>query len=46
MPLGVLPTSIVADFLGVQFAIGLLAVLLLLFTTTIMVTQKRVREIA
>jgi MFS family permease len=46
MPLGVLPTSIVADFLGAQFAIGLLAVLLLLFTTTIMVTQKRVREIA
>ncbi|MDP6665144.1 MAG: MFS transporter [SAR202 cluster bacterium] len=46
MPLGVLPTSIMADFLGAQFAIGLLAVLLLLFTTTILVTQKRVREIA
>jgi MFS family permease len=46
MPLGVLPTALLASVLGARFAIGLLAVLLLLFTTFILVTQKRVRELS
>ena len=44
MPLGILPTAIIAEFIGVQRAIGLLAVLLLLFTWAVLVTQKRLRE--
>ncbi|MCI0439298.1 MAG: MFS transporter, partial [Chloroflexi bacterium] len=43
MPLGVLPTGILVDIFGGQVAIGILAVLLLLFTTGILVTQKRLR---
>ena len=46
MPLAVLPTALLASILGARFAIGLLAVLLLLFTTVILVTQKRVRELS
>ena len=44
MPLGVLPTSILMDILGARLAIGILAFLLLGFTTLILATQKRVRE--
>jgi MFS family permease len=44
MPLGVLPAGIAAEFLGGQAAIGILAGLLLLTTTAILVTQKRLRE--
>ena len=44
MPLGVLPTGVVAQFLGGQVAIGILAILLLITTTAILVTQKRLRE--
>ena len=44
MPLGVLPTAIVADYVGAQVAIGALGVLLLGFTIVVTVTQKRLRE--
>ena len=46
MPLGVLPTSILMDAVGARVAIGILAVLLLAFTTLILATQKRVREMS
>ena len=44
MPLGVLPTSILMDALAARAAIGVLAFLLLGFTTVVVATQKRVRE--
>jgi MFS family permease len=46
MPLGVLPTAILADYVGAQVAIGVLGVLLLGFTLVITVTQKRLREMS
>ncbi|MDP6454599.1 MAG: MFS transporter [SAR202 cluster bacterium] len=45
MPLGVLPTGILADAVGPRFAIGTLAVLLLVITTMVLVTQKQLRSI-
>ena len=46
MPLGVLPAGLAAEILGGQWAIGILAVLLLVFTTVILVTQRRLRQMA
>ena len=44
MPLGVLPAGIAAQYLGVQTAIGILAVLLLAISAIILVTQKDLRR--
>jgi len=44
MPLGVLPTAILIDYIGAQFAIGLLGIILGVVATVILVTQKRLRE--
>lgn len=44
MPLGVLPTAILIDIIGAQFAIGLLGIVLGVITAYILVTQKRLRE--
>ncbi|MCH7653601.1 MAG: MFS transporter [Chloroflexi bacterium] len=44
MPLGVLPTAILIDYMGAQVAIGLLGVILGVVATVILVTQKRLRE--
>ena len=44
LPLGVLPAGIVADALGGQAMIGILAGLLLTATLAITVTQKRLRD--
>ena len=44
MPLGVLPIGLAAEFIGGQASVGILAVLLLLTTTVVLVTQKRLRE--
>jgi hypothetical protein len=44
MPLGVLPAGVIAEYLGAQTAIGILAVLLMAITTTIYLTQKSLRE--
>lgn len=44
MPLGVLPTGLLADYIGPQPAIGLLGVLMLITATVVMVTQKRLRN--
>lgn len=46
MPLGVLPMGLVADRLGPQVAIGVLALLLLATTAVILATQKHLRELA
>ena len=46
MPLGVLPTAIMAEYVGAQVAIGTLGVLLLGFTLVVTVTQKRLREMS
>ena len=46
MPLGVLPTALMAEYVGAQVAIGTLGVLLLVFTLVITVTQKRLREMS
>ena len=43
MPLGVLPMGLVADWIGGQAAIGIMAVLLLATTAAIFATQKRLR---
>ena len=45
MPLGVLPTGLMADAFGPRIAIGTLAVMLLIITTLILVTQKQLRSI-
>ena len=45
MPLGVLPAAAVAQFVGAQEAVGLLAVLLMAATLIILVTQRRLRQI-
>ena len=44
MPLGVLPAGILAERTGGQFAIGVLAALLILFTMAVWVTQKQLRN--
>ena len=44
MPLGVLPAGTLAEYLGGQAVVGILAVLLLGVTTLILVTQRRLRE--
>ena len=44
MPLGVLPASIVAQFVGGREAVGALAVLLLITASAILATQRRLRE--
>ena len=46
MPLGVLPAGFIADRLGGQIAIGILSVFLLIFTTVILLTQKRLRKLS
>jgi MFS family permease len=45
MPLGMLPAGLVADWLGGQVAIGILAVLLFLTTVGVMVSQARLRTL-
>ncbi len=45
MPLGVLPAGWIAEKMGGQFAVGLLAVLLLVTTAILLVTQRRLREL-
>ena len=45
MPLGVLPAGLLAEYFGGQVSIGILAVLLLLTSTIILVTQKRLRDL-
>ncbi len=45
-PLGVLPAAAVAEALGGQAAVGILAVLLLAATATMVVTQKGLRRIS
>ena len=44
IPLGVLPAAVIAEWLGVRVSIGILAVLLLVITSIILVTQKQLRE--
>ncbi len=44
MPLGVLPTGFLIDYLGPQIAIGILAVLLFGVSSYLLITQKRLRE--
>ena len=46
MPLGVLPAGVAVEILGGQTTIGILAVLLLITTAAILVTQKRLRDMA
>ena len=46
MPLGVLPAGTAAEYIGGQAVIGILAVLLLAVTAFILVTQKRLRDMA
>ena len=45
MPLGLVPAAIVTELMGAQVAIGALAVLLLATSTTILLTQKRLRDL-
>ena len=45
MPLGVLPAGALAERFGGQFAIMILGALLLLATTVVLVTQRRLREL-
>ena len=44
IPLGVLPAAVIAEWLGVRVSIGILAVLLLVVTSIVLVTQKQLRE--
>ena len=44
MPLGVLPAGFVAQYTNGQVAVGILAVLLLIFAVVILVTQKELRR--
>jgi predicted MFS family arabinose efflux permease len=46
MPLGVLPAGVIAEYLGAQAAVGILAALLMVITAIIFFTQKRLREMA
>ena len=43
-PLGVLPAGLASEYLGGQFAIGILASLLLFIVFLLLVTQKKLRE--
>jgi MFS family permease len=43
MPLGVLPAGLLAEAKGGQFAIGVLAAILILFTVVVWTTQKQLR---
>ena len=45
MPLGVLPIALIAEVWHPQFAIGILAVLMFATSTTILITQKRLRTL-
>ena len=45
MPLGVVPAAFVADVLGGRYAVGILAVLLLITASVILGTQRRLREV-
>ena len=45
MPLGILPIGIMADAVGSQAAVGLLGILIVLFTVFIFTTQKQLRGI-
>jgi hypothetical protein len=44
MPLGVLPAGALAEWMGGQFAIGVMAGLLILVTTVLLITQKQLRN--
>ena len=44
MPLGVLPAGILIDIVGGQVVIGLLGLVLLIFTFVILFTQKNLRN--
>ncbi len=44
IPLGVLPAGLVAEFLGGQVAIGILAALMLAVSGIVLLTQKQLRE--
>lgn len=46
MPLGVLPTALLIDFLGPQIGIGLLGLALFLFMAYLYITQKPMRDMA
>ncbi len=46
MPLGVLPAGTAAEYIGGQAVVGILAVMLIGVTALILVTQKRLREMA
>ncbi len=45
IPLGVLPTALLVDFLGPQIGIGLLGLALFTFTAYLYLTKKELREI-
>ena len=45
MPLGILPIGIMADAVGSQASVGLLGILIVLFTVFIFATQKQLRGI-
>ena len=44
IPLSVIPAGAVAEWQGVQISIGILAVLLLVVTSIVLVTQKQLRQ--
>ena len=44
MPLGVLPAGALAEAVSGQFAVGVLAALLILFTIALWTTQKQLRN--
>ena len=44
VPLGVLPAAAVAEWLGAQVSIGILAVILLVVSSIVLVTQKQLRQ--
>ena len=46
MPIGVLPTGFLIDYVGPQFAIGVLAVLLFGVSAYMLITQKQLREMS
>ena len=44
IPLGVVPAALIAEWLGGQVSIGILAVLLLVVSSVVLITQKQLRE--
>lgn len=44
MPLGVLPTAVMIDIFGARIVVAVLGMLLMIFTTVLILTQKRLRE--